>query len=129
MDINILKNKTFEAWVPFGDDTEILISHVSRDELQKIAKIATKTTYKNHQKTEEPDPAEADRLLGRRAVKGWQKRGDGEGFTDNGQPFPYTPENTDLLMAKWNAFARFVNDTCIDLETLVKYEREQVIKK
>lgn len=129
MDINVLKKATFEAWVPFGDDAEVLIAHVGRDELQKIAKTAVKIIYKNHQKTEESDPAEADRQLGRRAVRNWQKSSDGEGFTDNGQPFIYTPENCDLLMAKWNAFARFVNDSCVDIDLLVKHQREQVEKK
>ena len=122
MDISVLRKENYEVWVPFGDDAKVLIAYVSRENLQKIAKKATKTLYVNHQKTEEFDPSEADRLLGRLAVKNW------EGFPEDGQPFPYPPENADLLMKKWGAFARFVNDTCVDVETLVKHEREQVIK-
>ena len=122
MDISVLKKENFEVWVPFGDDAKVLIAHVSRETLQKIAKKATKTTYVNHQKAEAFDPAEGDKLLGRLAIKNW------EGFSEDGQPFPYTPENADLLMRKWGAFARFVNEACADVETLVKYDLEQVAK-
>lgn len=122
MDITVLKKDSLEVWVPFGDDAEVLVRYVCREELQKISKKARKTTYQNHQKVEEFDPLEADKLLGRAAIKDWK------GFTQDGEPFPCTPDNIDLMMTKWNAFAKFVNDVCVDIEALVKQEQEKVSK-
>lgn len=122
MDISVLKKDTLQVWVPFGDDAEVLIRYLPREELQKIYNKAKKITYRNHQKVEEFDSLEADKLLGHAAVKDWK------GFVMDGSPFPCTPENITLVMTKWNAFSRFVNEACVDLETLAKEEREQIVK-
>lgn len=81
MDISALKKDALQVWVPFSEDTEVLIQYISREELQKIYTKAKRITYKNHQKAEEFDSVEADKLLGRAAVKDWK------GFTMDGQPF------------------------------------------
>lgn len=124
MDFESLKKSQdtgLEVWVPFGED-EVLIKYISRDELKEIARRAKKTSFINHQKVEEFDDVRADILLGRAAVKDWK------GFTMAGETFPCTPENIDFLMTKWNSFAKFVNDTCVDLEFLVQQEKDKTIK-
>jgi len=110
-----------EVWVPFGDD-EVLIRYISRDELKKIARQSKKTSFVSHQKIEEFDDITADILLGRAVVKDWK------GFTMNGEPMPCTPENIDFLMTKWNSFAKFVNETCVDLEFLIQHEKDKTTK-
>lgn len=130
MEIGALtKPQTLQAWIPFDEDTEVLIAYVPRHELQKIFKKATIVRYKNHQKTEEYDQETGDKLLGELAVKDWRpKTPNGKGFTLNGEPYPCTPGNVETLMSKWNDFARFVNESCTNLGTLVESERESVAK-
>lgn len=128
MEIEKLSQDSFEVWVPFDDDSEVLFSYVPRDELQKMSKKATKVSFIKHQRTEEIDATEADLLLGRRAVKDWRPLPGKKGFTMHGEPFPYSPENCDLLMTKWHAFARFVNESCVDLELLMEKDQEQIQK-
>ena len=128
MDIGVLTEETFQAWVPFDEDTEVLFEHVPRDELQQLSKKATRISFSKHQRVEEMDATLADKLLGRRAVKGWRPRPGKKGFTNKHDPFPYSPENCDLLMTKWQVFARFVNETCVDLELLMEGERVQIEK-
>lgn len=122
MEIGALSKEDFRAWIPFMD-AEVLIRHVSMGELREIAKLATRTTWdRKHQKTEEMDAGESNRLLGRAAVHGWK------GLTMNGQEYPYSPENCDFLMSKWLEFSRFVNDVCTDLQALVEGELEEIRK-
>lgn len=122
MNISPLKTKSLKIWLPFGDGAEVLIAYISREDLQAIAKEAQKTSLRKGQEIKEYDPVKADSLLGRKAVRDWK------GFDDDGKEFPCTPENIDLLMTQWTDFARFVNDSCSDLERLVK-EKESVIQK
>ena len=128
MDISKLTQETFQAWVPFDDEMEVLFDYVPRDELQILSKKATKINFVKHQRVEGIDPTEADKLLGRRAVKDWRPRPGKIGWTLKDEPFPYSPENCDLLMAKWHAFARFVNETCVDIDLLMEKEQEQIRK-
>jgi hypothetical protein len=122
MEISALQKDDFEVWVPFLDG-RVLIRYVSREELVSLNKQATETTWdRKHQLHKENNPVRADILLGRIAVKGW------EGFTMNGAPYPYTPENCDFLMTKWVDFARFVNETCIDLQALMDAEKAEAEK-
>lgn len=125
MDFEKLKEASdegLEVWVKFGDDAEVLVRYISREELKNIIKKARKVLYDRHQKTEEYDDTKGDILLGIAAVKDWK------GFTMKGEMFPCTPENIEFLMRKWNAFAKFVNDTCTDLELLIQQEKEKTIK-
>jgi len=118
MDISALNRTEYIVTVPFSDGVTVDIRHISREELRTLFGKATRQTFVNHQKREEFDPGQADLLLGRAAVVGW------DGFTDGDKPFPCTPENTDKLMSSYTAFARFVNDTCIDLDALIMAEKE-----
>lgn len=122
MNISILKKDTIQAWFPFGDDAEVLIQYVPREELQKMRNKARKISFQNHQKVEIFDSTEADKILGNIAVKDWN------GFTSGGQPFPCTPENIGLLMTKWNEFSLFVNESCVSLEGFIQKEKEETEK-
>ncbi len=122
MNINPLKTKLLEVWLPFGDGAEVLIAHTSREDLLAIAREAQKISIRKGQEVKEYDPVKADKLLGRKAVKDWK------GFDDDGKEFPCTPENIDLLMMQWTDFARFVNDACGDLERLVRQKEVSLSK-
>ncbi|MDR2018569.1 MAG: hypothetical protein LBQ00_06840 [Syntrophobacterales bacterium] len=123
MDISGLQRETFEVWTPFLDG-KVKIRYVSRAELFTINSQATRNTWdKGHQLQKEHDPIKADIFLGRAAVKGW------EGFTMNGEAYPYTEQNCDFLMGKWVDFARFVNEICIDLQALMDAEAAAEEKK
>jgi hypothetical protein len=122
MDIGALQRDAIEVWVPFLDGM-VLVRYIPRDELLELNKEATRNTWdKGRRIQRETDPGKADLLLGRHAVKGW------EGFTMGGEPYPYTPENCDFLMTKWVEFARFVNETSIDLQALMTAEKEEAEK-
>lgn len=125
MDLSGLRQETVEAWIPFDDDTEVLISYVSREDLRQLKKKATSTTFVKHQKTQEMDSKEADRLLGRKAVKNWRALPGRPGFTMDGKPFDYSPENCDLLMERYNEFANFVNEKAIEFSNFVEEEKEE----
>ena len=129
MDLSGLKNDVLTAWMPFDDDTEILMAHVSREDLRKLKKQATSPKFIRHQKTEETDPKEADRLLGRVAVKDWRPLPDRKGFTMKGEQFPYSPESCDFLMERFNEFANFVNEKAIEFSNFVEEEKEEDAKK
>jgi len=116
VDIAAVK-KEFSVWCPFGD-AKVHIRHISREELKGIYKKATRIEFVKGAKTEQTDSVKADCLLGRAAVLDW------EGFTEGDQDFPCTKENIDTLMKGYNAFARFVNDMCADLDALVEIEKE-----
>ena len=124
MDISGLKQETLTAWIPFDDDTEVLIAYVSREDLREIGKAATVTRFVKHHKSDTFDQAEADRLLGRKAVRDWRFLPGRPGFTDQGAPFPYSAENCDLLMSRFNEFSNFVNAACIDFSRFIEEERE-----
>ena len=122
MDISALLKDPFEVWVPFLDG-RVLIRYVSREELLRLDREATEITWdRASQIRKERDPVRADILLGRAAVKGW------EGLTIDGIPYVHTEENCDFLMTRWVEFARFVNDTCVDLQVLVGAEKGEAEK-
>ncbi|MDA8324971.1 MAG: hypothetical protein M0033_02005 [Nitrospiraceae bacterium] len=122
MEIGGLKKQDFEVWVPF-EDARVLIRYVSREELQGIRKRATVASWnRQHQREEQFDGMKADILLGRAAVRDWK------GFTMEGVDYPYSPENCDELMRGFTAFARFVNDVCVDLQALQEEEAKQKVK-
>ena len=125
MDIGKLASDDFTVQVPFGDGPDpatITIRYAARDKFAELVAKATKITYnpKTHQREEKVDNAEANRLVGEWAVTGWK------GITQDGADYPFTPENRDLLMARWHEFAKFVLDVCTDLQALVASEREAV---
>ncbi len=124
MEIGGLKRNDFEVWVPFADDgAQVLVRYVCREELQVVRRKALIVSWdRQHQKEERLDAIRADVLLGRAAVRDW------EGFTMEGQEYPYSPENCDELMKGWTEFARFVNNICIDLQALQEEEAKQKAK-
>ena len=123
MEIGALKQKDFQIWVPCMDDAEVLIRYIGIEELRGIMKATSRRDWdRKHQPIEAVDTAAANRLLGRAAVRGWT------GITMDGDDYPYTPENCDFLMSKWLEFSRFVNDICIDLQSLMEAEREAKTK-
>jgi len=120
MEIGVLGKDDLLISVPLAEDAEITLRYVSREELREITKKATKITWnRKHEPKEEFDPVQADLLLGRAAVRGWK------GLTMEGEEFPYSPENCDLLMRKWTEFARFVSETCMDLQRLQEEEKKR----
>ena len=119
MDISALLKDPFEVWVPFLDG-KVFVRYVSREELHRLDREATEFSWERGSPIrKERDPAKADILLGRAAVRGWQ------GFTLEGIAFPYTVENCDFLMARWVEFAKFVNEACVDLQVLADAEKEE----
>jgi hypothetical protein len=119
MEIGALKRDDFQVWV-FFEDAEVLVRYVSLEELREISKKSTKVSWdRRSRKTEEPDSMEANRLLGRAAVRGWK------GITMEGEEYPYNEENCDFLMTRWTEFIKFVNDVCVDLQALVEHEKEE----
>jgi hypothetical protein len=122
MEIGALKQDDFQAWIPF-QDAEVLIRYVDIEELRRLNKQATKTAWdRRHQKTEELDALEANRLLGRASVRGWKN------ITMDGEEYPYTPDNCDFLMQKWFEFSRFINEVCTDLQAMMDAEKEAARK-
>ncbi|MBI5634858.1 MAG: hypothetical protein HZA15_15430 [Nitrospirae bacterium] len=106
------KDTARQKWIQFDSDTEVCIELITKPALREIAKKASKRA----KLTGEDSADLSDRLLGRAAVKGWRKIGAPEhpGLLVNGEPFPCTPENTDMLMTKSLKFSRFVNEMCLD---------------
>jgi len=125
MEISGLKSEELSAWIQFDDDTEVLISYVSRQDLRALNKKATVTAYARHQKTKEYDPKTADMLLGRSAVKDWRALPGRPGFTMKGEPYPYSQENCDFLMENYNEFANFVNEQAIEFSNFVEEEKAE----
>jgi phage pi2 protein 07 len=119
MEIGALKRDDFQVWVLF-EDAEVLVRYVSLEELREISKKSTKVSWdRRSRKTEETDSMEANRLLGRAAVRGWKD------ITMGGEEYPYNEENCDFLMTRWTEFIKFVNDVCVDLQALVEHEKEE----
>jgi hypothetical protein len=120
----LLDDEDLAVVMPFGDDgATVTIRYVPQAELLKIARKATKRTWKDHKAVEELDADEANRLLGRAAVAGWS------GFpTYHGEPLEYSPEVCDRLINRWGAFSRFVNESCTDYARLVDAQRDDTKK-
>ena len=114
-----------QKWFQYDEDTEVLISYIGRQDLQKINNKASKAGKLTG--TAHTDYFNC--LVGRKAVKGWRKAKDHDhpGLIVKYQPFPYTQENLDLLMTRSLEFSRFVNDRCTDAE-LFDLEDEAEIK-
>ncbi len=129
MDIEALRDKDIEVWVPFND-ASILMRYVGLDELREIRQSATVRRWPRGevegQRQAEPeaalDLAEEGRLFGRAAVRGWK------GLTLKGEEFPFSPDNCDLLISRWSEFARFVGEVSLDLKRL-EHERMEKSKK
>lgn len=116
----IVEQDEFSAWVPFIEGIKVKIKHIPREELLALRKKAVQVDFdrRTHQKIEQYDAITGAVILGQAAIQDW------EGLQSNGQPFPCTPENIEILMRKWADFARFVDETCTDLVALMEAEME-----
>ena len=123
MDIEALSLSDYEVWVRFMD-AEVLLRHVALHELMDIRTHATRRTWDGSGAvSEQLDANEANRLLGRAALRGWR------GITMKGQDYPFTADNAELLMTRWLEFSRFVSDMSANLTALVQAQAESVEKK
>jgi hypothetical protein len=117
LDISALKEDDYQVWVPFLD-AEVLVRYVPVEEIHRINRSATRVAWdRKNQKTETLDAVEANRLLGRAAVRGWR------GITMDGEEVPYSVDNCDFLMDRWLEFFRFVGEVCLHLRSLVGAEK------
>lgn len=115
MDITALENDDYTVWVRFLD-AEVLMRHVPATELMGIRQRSQRRTWditSGGQPEAASDAAEAARLLGRAAVRGWR------GLKMRGEAFDYTPERCDFLMSRWAEFGRFVGEAATSLVRLV----------
>lgn len=106
------------AWVPFGDDGEVRIKYIPKDELLSISEKATKRKWINHRMVEEVDPMLANRILGRAAVSDWKN------LTVGGELLPFSEENLDMLMGKSYVFSNFVNQVATDIQSFMEQRQE-----
>ncbi len=118
MDIGVLRQDDFLVWMPF-QDAEVLVRYISAEEVEGILRRAKTMRWEKHRKVERLDLAEANRLLGRAAVRGWR------GITMDGAEYPYSEEHCDFLMRRWLDFAEFVSTACTDLQALVAEEQKR----
>jgi hypothetical protein len=121
---SIATGKKLQVEVTYNDQVTVTINHVHREKLADLIKQATKTTFdrRSHSKEEIFDAINFGELLGVEAIADWT------GLESEGKPFPCTDENKRLLMRTWTDFAKFVSDTCTDLETLNEAEQASVRK-
>src|SRR5208283_2459436 len=105
MEVGGIFETEFKAWVPFGEDAEVLIKYISRDQLLAINKKCRRMIYVNHQRMEELDAEKANQMLGSEVVMDWK------GFKRRGEDLPFNAENLEYMM-RWGDFSRFVNETC-----------------
>lgn len=124
MDISALKKDRFQAWVPFDDEVKILIRFVPRDELVAIGKKAVVVTLdpKTKKESRDYDVIAADVMIAKAAVVDW------DGLTLDGEPFPCTAENIELLVSKWGEFSKFISNACVDVGLLAVKQQEQAEK-
>jgi hypothetical protein len=117
-----------EAWVPFEDDFEIKVAHLSREELNKIRNSATRTSFnpKTRQKEETVDSDIFIKEFVKAAVLDWK------GFTlekamsllpievpsdvDLNAEVEYSQENALELAKNSPVFDGWLNDVVFDLE-------------
>lgn len=124
MDIGPLRKEDYTVWVPFMEDAEVLVRHVTTTELVDINREATVASWDmKSSRSESLDAALAARLLGRAAVRGWR------GITMDGEEFPYSTGNCDFLMSRWPEFSRFINSASTGLAALAAQERRHAEKK
>ena len=117
-----------EAWVPFDDDFEIKVAHLSREELGKIRNAALRISFnpKSRQKEETVDSDIFIKEFVKAAVLDWK------GFTlekamsllpievpsdvDTSVEVEYSQENALELAKNSPVFDGWLNDVVLDLE-------------
>jgi len=112
-----------KKWIQYDEDSEVLIKHINKEELQKISQKADKAA-----KLTGSDRANIfSRLLGRASILGWRKIDNHAhpGLMLKGQPLQFTPENIDMLMQKSLEYSIFVNENAIDSKLFLEEEKEK----
>lgn len=114
-----------EKWVPFDEDTEVLIRFIGKEELTAINRKAEKAA-----KLAGGDSSEIfNRFLAEKSVLGWRNVSDhndpGIEIPDPNNDrvwikWPFTPENRNYLMKKSIPFSTFVNATCTNDKTFIE---------
>ncbi len=120
----LVPSKSTEVEVPGFRDFLVSLSFLSREELLKIRKKATKTTYKNRQAVEELNDELFLQLYVDSTIKGWK----GLKFSYLEQLAPvditsqnpddeleFSPDNALYLMKASSIFDSFVSETVTDL--------------
>jgi hypothetical protein len=116
MDITqTLKASEEGIWVDWKDGVSVKL-RMSPELLQKIRKTCTKKIMDKGVIREELDAEHFDEMLNEQVILDWK------GITNEGKPFPCTPENKALLMKKSVAFSTFINQACLELENVKESE-------
>lgn len=118
----LMDGGTLQVTVPYNDQVNVLINHVTRERQSELMRAATTTTWVKHQPQETFNPIIFGEKLGLEAIGGW------DGLVVKGAVLECTPENIKLLMRKWTDFAKFVSTICTDLEQLVALEKAAIAK-
>lgn len=122
----LVPSKVTEVDYPGLVDFKIQVSFLSREELVKIRKKATKTAYKNRQPVEELNEDLFLQLYVENTIKGWTGLKlrylsqlapvDLSAFKDLDKELDYTSENALSLMKSSSDFDAFISETVTDLE-------------
>ncbi|MEA5113016.1 MAG: hypothetical protein VB050_03230 [Geobacteraceae bacterium] len=112
-----------KRWVQYDEDTEVLLSYLSKPDAlnlnKKVDKIVSRTG--------------ADRStvwnqkLGEEVVHDWRhkERHSEPGLVyPDGTPIPYNPVNRDLMMKGCREFSIFVGETCIDAAVYLEIDQQ-----
>ena len=120
----LVPSKTVEVDYPGLDGVKIKVSFLSREELVKIRKKATKIAYKNRQPVEEINDELFLSLYCQNTIKGWsglklkyvsQLAPVDLSAQDQEAELPYSEENALTLMKSSADFDAFITETVSDL--------------
>lgn len=122
----LVPSKVTEIEYPGLSGFTVKVSFLSREELVKIRKKATKTAFKNRQPVEELNEDLFLQLYVENTVKGWTGLKlkylsqlapvDLSSTKDVEQELAFTPENALSLMKSSANFDAFISETVTDLE-------------
>ncbi len=117
MDVSRLKKKNLTAWLPLDDDADVMVlcRHLTQSEFDDIDAAATDGKGKRNNKKFRKDLALA-------IVSDWT------GISDDGAPFPPTPENIAYLMEESTSFRLLVMDAPLSMEKMLAAEKESLRK-
>lgn len=121
----LVSTKSTEVDYPGLSGFKVDVAFLSRDELIKIRKKATKTTYKNRQQVEELNEELFLQLYVQSVVKGWSGLKlrhlqalvpiDLSGQKDLEAELDFSEENALMLMKNSSEFDAFISETVGDL--------------
>lgn len=128
----VIPTKKAEVEFPGYPDLKLTLNYLSREEINKIRKKATKTKYDRKTRTpiEEVDDELFLSLYVGSILAGWTGMKvsylaqfmpmDTSGVTDMAAEVTYTPENALVLMKNSPEFDSYVTDTVSDLQNFTK---------